>query len=67
MLFDLFDHFEEGEILKGRGGMANHPQMKLWFRGEEVLIKKVFHLTHTENVKEEKEVSRKPGKLLLPV
>ena len=34
-----FDDFEGG---KGGGG-ANHPGMKLWYRGEEVLIKKVFH------------------------
>ena len=28
---------------------ANHPQIKLWYRSEEVLIKKAFHLTHKEN------------------
>ena len=33
---------------------------------EEVLIKKVFHLTHKENIKKTKEVLRKPGKLWLP-
>ena len=30
-------------------------------RYEEVLIKKVFHLTHKENIKKTKEVLRKPG------
>ena len=49
----LFNHFEEGAILK-RGGGANHPRMKLWYRGEEVLIKKVFHLTQKENIKKTK-------------
>ena len=57
----LFDHFEEGAILKGEG--KNHPWMKLWYRCEEVLVKKVFHLTHEEKIKKTKEVLRKPGKL----
>ena len=39
--YTLFDHFEEGTILKGGGGV-NHPRMKLWFRGEEALIKNCF-------------------------
>ena len=30
-------------------------------RYEEVLIKKVFHLIHKENIKKTKEVLRKPG------
>ena len=30
---------------------ANHPCMELWYRGKEVLITKVFHLTHKENIK----------------
>ena len=30
-------------------GRANHPRIKLWYRGEEVLMKKVFYLTHKEN------------------
>ena len=33
----LFDHFEEGTILK-EGGEASHPWMKLCYRGKEVLI-----------------------------
>ena len=37
--------------------------MKLWYRGEEVIIKKVFYLTHKENIKKTKEVLRKPEKL----
>ena len=52
ILFMLFDHFEEGTILKRAG--TNHPRMKLWYRGEEVLIKKVFHLTQKENIKKTK-------------
>ena len=35
-------------------GVANHPRMKLWFRGEEVLIKEVFHLTRQEKIKKSK-------------
>ena len=37
-----------------------------WNRCEEVLIKKVFHLTHKDNIKKTEEVLRKPGKLWLP-
>ena len=61
ILYMLFDHFEEGAILKGEG--KNHPWMKLWYRCEEVLVKKVFHLSHKEKIKKTKEVLRKPGKL----
>ena len=53
----LFDLFEEGAILKKRGSDLG------WNRCEEVLIKKVFHLTHKENIKKTEEVLRKPGKL----
>ena len=28
-----------------KGGRTNHPWMKLWYRGKQILIKKVFHLT----------------------
>ena len=45
----------------GAGGGASHFRMKLWYTGEEALIKKVFHLTHKENIKKTKEVLRKPG------
>ena len=45
-IYRLFDHLEEGAILKVWG---NHPRMKLWYRGEEFLIKNVFCLTHKEN------------------
>ena len=41
--------------------------MKLWYRGKEFLIKKVFHLTYKENIKKSKEVLRKPGNLSLPL
>ena len=34
---------------------ANQPRLKLWYRGEEVLIKKVLHLTHKENIKKTRE------------
>ena len=56
----LFDLFEEGAILNKGGSDLG------WNRCEEVLIKKVFHLTHKENIKKTKEVLRKPGKLWLP-
>ena len=53
---------EEGAISNGGGGGgASHFRMKLWYTGEEALIKKVFHLTHKENIKKTKEVLRKPG------
>ena len=55
-----FDHFKEGEILKGGGG--GEPPLNET-RCEEVLIKKVFHLTQKENIKKTKKVLRKPGKL----
>ena len=45
----------------GRGG-DNHPCMNET-RHEEVLIKKMYHLTHKENVNKTKEVLTKPGKL----
>ena len=41
---------------------TNHPWMKQWQRGKEILIKKVFHLTHTENIEKTKEVLRKLGR-----
>ena len=56
-----------------RGGFSkegegvNHPWMKLLCRGKKVVIKKVFHLTHEENIKETKEITRKPVKLSLPL
>ena len=53
----LFDLFEEGAILKKGGSDLGRN------RCEEVLIKKVFHLTHKENIKKTEEVLRKPGKL----
>ena len=43
ILLTLSDHCDEGTILKGEG--VNHPQIKLWYRGEEVLIKKVSFST----------------------
>ena len=60
----LFDHFEEGATLNGGGGGGEPPLDET--RCEEVLINKAFHLTHKENIKKTKEVSRKPGKLWLP-
>ena len=36
--------------------------MKLWQRRKEILIKKVFHLRHKENIEETKEVLRKLGR-----
>ena len=48
---------EEGAILKE----ADHPRMKLWYTGKEVLIKKMFHLTHKENIKKITEVLRNQG------
>ena len=60
----MFEHFEERAILKDDGGRGtNHPWMRLWYRGEEVLVKKVFHLTDKENIKKTREVLRKPEKL----
>ena len=52
----LFDHFEEGTILNGG---ENRPWIKLSNRCEEVVIKKVFHLTHKEHIKKTKEGSIK--------
>ena len=47
-----------------KGGEPTYqPWMKLWLRGKEALIKKVFHLTRKENIKKTKELLRKPGKL----
>ena len=54
-IYMLLDRFE------GRGG-GGEPLLDET-RNEEVLIKKVFHLTHKENIKKTKEVLRKPGKL----
>ena len=39
-VYTLFDQFEEGII---------------WFRGSEILIKKLFQLTHKENIKKTRE------------
>ena len=55
----LFEHFEYGIVLIG----GNHPWMNLWYRGQEVLRKKVLHLTYKENNKKTNEVLRKLGKL----
>ena len=52
-------------IFKWGGGGDNHPWMNET-RHEEVLIKKMFHLTHKENFNKIKEVLTKPGKLWLP-
>ena len=41
--------------------------MKLWYRGKEFVMKKVFHLAHKENIEKTKEVLRKPGTLSLPL
>ena len=42
----VLNPFEEGTILKGGGGRgvprSDESRMKLWYRWEEVLIKKVF-------------------------
>ena len=54
-------NFERG----GGGGGGREPPLDET-RCEEVLINKAFHLTHKENIKKTKEVSRKPGKLWLP-
>ena len=43
----------------------NHPWMKLWYRGKEILIKKVFHLTHKENIEKAKEALKKQGEGLI--
>ena len=40
-------------------GETNHRWMKLWYRGKEILIKRVFHLIHKENIEKTKEVLRK--------
>ena len=41
--------------------------MKLTLTGKEILINKVFRLTHKENIEENKEVLRKLGRLSLPL
>ena len=41
--------------------------MKLWYRGKEILIKKVFDLTHKENIEKNKEALRKPVGLSFPL
>ena len=46
--------FLVGEYKRGgnfQKGEANHPWMKLWHRGKEVLIYKMFDLTREENIK----------------
>ena len=40
---------------------ASQHRMKLWFRGEGVLIKRVFHLTRKENIRKTKEVLTNQG------
>ena len=35
--------------------------MKLWYIRKEILIKKVFYLTHKETIEKIKEALRKPG------
>ena len=52
----LLDHFE--------GGGGGKPSLdETWYRGEEILIKRVFHLTHKGNMKKSEEGLRKPWKL----
>ena len=46
---------------------TNNPWMKLWERGKKIGTKKVFHLTHKENIEETKGVLRKLGRLSLPL
>ena len=41
--------------------------MKFTLTGKEILIKKVFHLTHKENIEKNKEVRRKLARLSLPL
>ena len=43
----LFDHFEEGTILKGAGPPSDETMVQRW-RGPN---KEVFHLIHKENIK----------------
>ena len=40
--------------------------MKLWYRGEEVIIKKVFYLTHKENIKKTKGSIKKTREAVAP-
>ena len=56
ILHMLLDHFE--------GGGGGKPSLdETWYRGEEILIKRVFHLTHKGNMKKSEEGLRKPWKL----
>ena len=64
-IFGFLVRKKRGKFSKEEG--TNHPQIKLWYRGKEMLIKKVFHLTHKENIGETMEVLRKPGRPLLPL
>ena len=43
------------QFLKEGVGRANQPRVKLWYRGNKVLIYKVFHLTHKQNIKKTRE------------
>ena len=46
------EHKTGGQFSKGWG---NQLRMKLWYGGKEVLINKVFDLTHYENIRKTKE------------
>ena len=41
--------------------------MKLWYIRKEILIKKVFYLTHKETIEKIKEALRKPGGAITPM
>ena len=41
--------------------------MKLTLTGKEILIKKVFHLTHKENIEENKGSTKKTGEAITPI
>ena len=47
-----WENTKEGAILKWGG---NHPCMKLWYRGKEILLNEVFDLTHKENIRKTKD------------
>ena len=49
LLYFWWENTKEGAIFKRE--KANHPWMKLWHRGKEVLIYKMFDLTREENIK----------------
>ena len=57
----LVGEHKRGGNFKRRG--VNQPSMKLLYRSKKVLIKKVFHLIHKDNINKIKEVLRKLGKL----